>query len=88
MRQPWCSCCTREVEDTLHVMQQCPEAREVWMKLIRPSQRQVFFAVDLREWCKMNLRIQVEDNTSKCCDMFAVLCWAIWKHRNESVRGP
>ncbi|XP_054801608.1 uncharacterized protein LOC129305663 [Prosopis cineraria] len=83
--QPWCSCCPEEFEDTLHVMRQCPEAKEVWMKLLRPSQRRAFFTTDLREWCKMNLKIQVTVNNFKWCDLFAVLCWAIWKRRNERV---
>ncbi|XP_054813234.1 uncharacterized protein LOC129313861 [Prosopis cineraria] len=33
----------------------------------------------------MNLKIQVTVNNFKWCDLFAVLCWAIWKRRNERV---
>ncbi|KAK8612290.1 hypothetical protein V6N13_092406 [Hibiscus sabdariffa] len=50
-----CSYCGTVVEDTLHVLWDCPAATAIWSTVIKPGLMGEFCSLDTRKWLHMNL---------------------------------
>lgn len=56
---PMCSRCSSQVEDTLHVLCDCIEARKVWRHFLTSSLIHDFFTCDIEDWLLKNLYEEV-----------------------------
>lgn len=79
---PGCQRCLADKEDAIHEVCDCPDQKEVWLKLIPPDLHQSFFSMGLREWLTMNLmykgRSILEAKWPAC---MALTSWKLWKWR-------
>ncbi|XP_028757801.1 uncharacterized protein LOC114716907 [Neltuma alba] len=82
---PECVCCEQAIEDSLHVLRDCPDIKSLWVSLIKPGWVNRFFGCNIQEWCSMNLRENCGRDGGQWRDLFAVTCWLIWKRRNEKM---
>lgn len=77
--QMLCSICANEEESIVHSLTLCPFAKQCWMTL-----RQ-----DIRWNQVSDFRVWIQDlwteGTAKQCAESVVLCWAIWRARNDWV---
>jgi ribonuclease HI len=85
---PWCNHCVDVVEDTLHVLRDCPLAKSVWCNLLNDEARDCFFTAALADWTGLNLRRQLGRNDSRnwSC-VWATNCYYLWLWRNREVHG-
>jgi hypothetical protein len=60
--EPWCTHCVDIIEDTLHVLRDCPLAKSVWCNLLNNDTREFFFAAELKDWIHMNLQQELGRN--------------------------
>lgn len=77
---PTCSRCRSTVEDTMHVLRDCPIAQEVWRVLRATEANTNFFSRQGKEWISDNL-----EKGSQWSTIFSVSCWWLWKWRNLSL---
>ncbi|MFQ6624568.1 hypothetical protein Gotur_003309 [Gossypium turneri] len=79
-----CSICGHEFEDLVHVLRDCPPAKEVWRLVIPNQLKQRFFSVSFQDWLILNLcfheRLQDYGLVWSC--LFGLVAWRIWKNRN------
>ncbi|KAK8705301.1 hypothetical protein V6N13_048905 [Hibiscus sabdariffa] len=75
-----CSNCGATVEDTLHVLCECPVATAIWSMVIKPELLEEFYSLDLREWLCLNL-------DGICCfpGKLSTLGHHVWLHIVESL---
>ncbi|XP_028785522.1 uncharacterized protein LOC114741426 [Neltuma alba] len=57
----------------------------MWLSVIKPSMEARFFGCNLKDWCCINLRNQNGDGHGPWREVFVVICWLLWKRRNERV---
>ncbi|CAN1787168.1 Putative ribonuclease H protein At1g65750 [Linum perenne] len=74
-----CQRCRIGIEDTLHVIQDCRGAREVWSYFIPPDLNTYFFSNSLQDWLLKGLK-HPEFNLT-----FGIVIWILWKARNEAT---
>ncbi|OMO65780.1 reverse transcriptase [Corchorus capsularis] len=81
---PSCKQCGAANENTLHVLRDCPHAKEVWNHWVGASDTN-FFRCSEAQWWNANL---IDQKNRLIGDwpwslIFAVTAWRIWKWRNE-----
>ncbi|KAA3485757.1 reverse transcriptase [Gossypium australe] len=79
-----CSRCGHDVEDIMHVLRDCPTAKDVWT-LVVPSEKQSrFFSDSLHNWLSYNLscHLKLQDKGITWSCLFGILAWRLWKNRN------
>ncbi|CAN1159679.1 hypothetical protein LINPERHAP2_LOCUS22864 [Linum perenne] len=74
-----CHRCRDYIKDTLHVIQDCQVAREVWTAFIPPELASHFFSDRLQGWLQNGLQ---HKNFGMS---FGIIIWIIWKARNEAI---
>ncbi|CAA0837270.1 Polynucleotidyl transferase- ribonuclease H-like superfamily protein [Striga hermonthica] len=79
-----CGACG-QLETTLHVLRDCPQARMLWDILIPRSHRIEFFSLDLRPWLWCNLLDARVVDLVEWATIFSTACWRIWIWRNMAV---
>ncbi|KAK8647295.1 hypothetical protein V6N13_121040 [Hibiscus sabdariffa] len=47
--------CGASLEDTLHVLRDCPVAVRIWSMVVKPELLDEFFSLTLRDWLSLNL---------------------------------
>ncbi|KAK2448079.1 TMV resistance protein N [Trifolium repens] len=74
-----------DVEETiLHVLRDCPLAKDIWLSVIPLHDRGVFFMGELKTWMSFNLNNSVCWNaTVDWCDFWALVCHCLWTWRNK-----
>ncbi|KAA3472023.1 reverse transcriptase [Gossypium australe] len=79
-----CPTCGHSVEDLMHVLRDCPTAKEVWMLVLPNQLQQRFFSTSFLDWLILNLcfheSLQGSGTTWSC--LFGLIAWRIWKNRN------
>ncbi|XP_074267339.1 uncharacterized protein LOC141590668 [Silene latifolia] len=84
---PLCPRCLTGDETTDHLLRSCPFSTELWMQLGMPLAYDSFFYSSFTRWVSDNVR-----NTSAIASndwpmKSAIVCWWIWKWRNNVVFG-
>ncbi|MCH79274.1 putative non-LTR retroelement reverse transcriptase [Trifolium medium] len=85
---PWCNHCVDIVEDTMHVLRDCPLAKGVWCNLLNGAARDSFYAANREDWMKLNTSQdlgKVSANSWSC--VWAVGCHFLWLWRNREAHG-
>jgi hypothetical protein len=62
--EPWCRHCVDVVEDTMHVLRDCPLAKSIWCNLLNNEAREFFFSSALDDWITMNMRKECGRNSN------------------------
>ncbi|CAJ2650297.1 unnamed protein product [Trifolium pratense] len=79
-----CEYCGDKEETTLHVMRDCPKAREVWTYVVPLSLRGIFFMGDLQHWIGFNLNSNSQRRGREdWSDFWALSCHCLWMWRNK-----
>jgi ribonuclease HI len=83
---PWCSHCVDIVEDTLHVLRDCPLAKSVWCNLLTSNGRSTFFTGTIKDWVLLNLHQNLGKNMDRdwSC-VWATCCYFLWTWRNREA---
>ncbi|XP_045810455.1 uncharacterized protein LOC123904892 [Trifolium pratense] len=85
---PWCKHCVDIVEDTMHVLRDCPLAKVIWCNLMNGLAGATFYAANLHDWITMNLQQdlgRVKAGIWSC--VWAVGCHFLWLWRNREAHG-
>ncbi|PNX81608.1 ribonuclease H [Trifolium pratense] len=86
--EPWCNHCVDVVEDTLHVLRDCPLAKSVWCNLLNGKDKDWFFTAALDEWIILNMKKQLgRDNNLSWASVWATSCHFLWLWRNRETHG-
>jgi ribonuclease HI len=81
-----CNFCSDIEESILHVMRDCPKAREVWRYLLPTSQTFHFYNANFQEWVNFNLSNDMHwKGSGNWCDIWAISCHCLWNWRNKEL---
>ncbi|KAL1536303.1 hypothetical protein AAHA92_28978 [Salvia divinorum] len=79
-----CGMCGLYMENRLHMLHDCLDARRTWEGLHKFCDLEWFFnpSLHLNDWiiCNISSKLQAGSGV-KCCTIFGVGCWNIWKKR-------
>ncbi|XP_061370519.1 uncharacterized protein LOC133313201 [Gastrolobium bilobum] len=78
-----CPRCNMAGEDVDHVFRSCQWSQEVWSYWIEKNELPYFLMADLEFWLDNNLNRKERNMAWRL--KFGVICWLIWKHRNDLV---
>ncbi|KAK9010379.1 hypothetical protein V6N11_036890 [Hibiscus sabdariffa] len=84
-----CARCQSEIETIVHVLRDCPQARQVWEAVVVPAQLATFFSLPFSDWilqCVTNVA-NVGTGDERWAARFATVCWLIWKQRCNTIFG-
>lgn len=71
-----CGRCNGHLETCLHMVRDCSEAKEVWLKLLPPNFISKFFSIHLREWLEWNLlNAELKELFTNWARRVAICCW-------------
>ncbi|CAN1779457.1 Putative ribonuclease H protein At1g65750 [Linum perenne] len=73
-----CSTCQDPNEDVLHIIRDCPAAREVWALIGGFDLTSVHWREQRQAW-------MIHYLSSANSLLFGLVCWCLWKSRNERV---
>ncbi|KAK2382454.1 TMV resistance protein N [Trifolium repens] len=86
--EPWCNHCMDIVEDTMHVLRDCPLAKGVWCNLLNATARDSFYNSNLEDWICMNLHKDLGKVTDvRWGNVWAIDCHVLWLWRNRECHG-
>jgi ribonuclease HI len=81
-----CAFCGDAEETILHVMRDCPRAKEIWSCVISIHDRAVFFMSEFNQWMELNLHNSVPWNgVGRWSDFWALCCHCLWSWRNKEL---
>ncbi|CAN1156119.1 Putative ribonuclease H protein At1g65750 [Linum perenne] len=72
---PHCPLCPGQIENTLHILRDCPFASSVWTELGIYDQTEALWSDNLNSWLAKLL-----NSEKNLC--FGNVCWILWKERN------
>ncbi|KAJ6901416.1 hypothetical protein NC651_019242 [Populus alba x Populus x berolinensis] len=80
--------CQSSIETILHVVRDCPAARNIWRRLVEPQHHSTFFNASLMSWLLHDLaNTAVMRDGSQRATILGVTIWMVWKARNQKVFG-
>ncbi|WCJ38142.1 Polynucleotidyl transferase ribonuclease H-like superfamily protein [Euphorbia peplus] len=81
-----CSICNRDPETTLHILRDCPKAKQVWSSFIPNSLLSYWFNLNLQDWIMYNLNsFKHPDFLKDWKVFFSHTIWWIWRWRCISI---
>ncbi|XP_054790038.1 uncharacterized protein LOC129295539 [Prosopis cineraria] len=81
-----CSWCNSTVESSLHVLRDCTDTGQLWGSVINTRYQRDFFNLrTIDDWISWNLKQGKKLEFQMNNGLFMVLCWNIWKRRNERI---
>lgn len=81
-----CHRCTEKKEDIDHILRRCPNAEEVWNRVVPGITNSSWWDIPFTEWMSTNLRKgEPTGNIRNWAEAFAIVCWWIWRWRNDEV---
>ncbi|KAH9804404.1 putative ribonuclease H protein [Citrus sinensis] len=84
--EPSCERCGAGLENTIHVLRDCPYSKAVWLRLLRGNNHQYFFQSNLADWMSANLQVQSTSVGNKLWRViFGVAIWRLWFWRNRFI---
>jgi len=81
-----CGFCGNIIENSLHVLRDCPLVMPMWLNVVPVNMRDRFFIGDLNHWIAFNMRneagwmLEVDWK-----DFWAMACHCLWYWRNKEV---
>jgi ribonuclease HI len=79
-----CVHCGNKEETALHVMRDCPIAKEVWTGAITLQDRGLFFIGDFKHWISVNLNNMIHwSGRGAWCELWSMSCYYLWTWRNR-----
>ncbi|KAK8983129.1 hypothetical protein V6N11_057883 [Hibiscus sabdariffa] len=84
-----CASYQSEIETIVHVLRDCPRARQVWEAVVAPAQIAAFFSLPFSDWilqCVPTVA-NVGVGDERWAARFATICWLIWKQRCNTIFG-
>ncbi|KAL4283171.1 hypothetical protein GQ457_16G011860 [Hibiscus cannabinus] len=84
-----CASYQSEAETIIHVLRDCPRARQVWEAVVPSSQLVPFFSLSFSDWIMQCVRIiaNIGLGDDRWPARFATICWLIWKQRCNVIFG-
>ena len=83
-----CISCNHDVEDSLHVSQDCAEVKSLWLSLVKSSFRLIFFKCDVWQWCFIiNFNEKVEHCEGNWKEIFNLLLLYVVLFGNVAMKG-
>ena len=71
-----CVCCPGSIEDTLHILQDCNRAWEVWRRMVPSTQMATFMGeTEVRDWLEMDISSTVAVNGYIWGIWFSIICY-------------
>ncbi|KAK4274299.1 hypothetical protein QN277_017543 [Acacia crassicarpa] len=81
-----CLHCYQGVEDQLHILRDCPYARNIWLALISPRYTSTFFSLSINDWMELNLTEEVGVTMRGVwSQLWGVTVWLLWNWRNRAI---
>ncbi|KAK4258548.1 hypothetical protein QN277_004989 [Acacia crassicarpa] len=81
-----CPVCKVDLETLLHVLRDCPGTHELWRQIVPSHLWNTFTSLDLDSWMRWNLTSRGGSQKSEeWKQLFAIICWWLWKRRNSFV---
>ncbi|XP_056690476.1 uncharacterized protein [Spinacia oleracea] len=81
-----CMCCQNVTEDSIHILRDCPKAREVWEHFGISTN---FFTTPLHQWIQSNLTHPPPPPHNQITlpwrTLFPSIIWTLWKRRNSII---
>ncbi|XP_056697347.1 uncharacterized protein [Spinacia oleracea] len=81
-----CMCCQNVTEDSIHILRDCPKAREVWERFGISTN---FFTTPLHQWLQSNLTHPPPPPHNQITlpwrTLFPSIIWTLWKRRNSII---
>ncbi|CAN1339419.1 Putative ribonuclease H protein At1g65750, partial [Linum perenne] len=74
-----CGICPGTHESCIHILRDCPLAKQVCEKTLGISRTYSFFSPSREEWWNSNL------TNDEAVNFFGNTCWVLWKTRNEHI---
>ena len=70
----------------LHVLRDCSQAKNLWLRVVPSKSQPIFFSHDLKEWILHNLenKLDIPCHGNWAC-FFGVATWRIWFFRNQFI---
>ncbi|EEF43440.1 conserved hypothetical protein [Ricinus communis] len=65
-----CMHCNQSEEDSLHAIRDCPFAKIIWQKLVKPDNQNGFFTLDTHSW--LSKYLSQKDPVGKLCLEFSL----------------
>ncbi|KAL2898889.1 hypothetical protein RDABS01_023971 [Bienertia sinuspersici] len=79
---PRCPQCQGDEETLIHMLRDCPVAREIWRQVGGSSRYNHFFQGDLNTWLVNNLKAEGLSYSNQWPTYFAITIWWTWRWRN------
>lgn len=79
---PTCDLCECEIEDIIHVLRDCVEARKVWDHF---NAKHELLVGTKDEWCKSNMLSRDPIFNLSWGEVFPFICYELWLARNMKV---
>jgi hypothetical protein len=84
--QAMCGYCGDVEETILHIMRDCPKAKELWAGAVTIPDRGRFFSGDLNHWISVNMNNAIQwTGRGAWCDFWATSCHCLWTWRNKEI---
>jgi hypothetical protein len=81
-----CDFCGDVEETILHVLRDCPRAREIWSCVITTNDRANFYMSEANHWIELNLHNTMHWNgEGSWSDFWVMCCHCIWSWRNKEL---
>ncbi|PNX60889.1 ribonuclease H [Trifolium pratense] len=75
-----CDSCGDVEETTLHVMRDCPRAKNIWNCVIPSKDKAISYMGDLQHWISFNIHNSMQwMGSGKWCDFWAYCCYCLWQ---------
>lgn len=82
-----CCICGASDETMLHPLRDCRVAKDIWLLVLPLHDTNNFFGLGLEDWLAKCLKDYKLKNVQGAWSspLFAIVCWLIWKQRNNDV---
>ncbi|KAE8663802.1 hypothetical protein F3Y22_tig00112888pilonHSYRG00055 [Hibiscus syriacus] len=80
---PSCPSCGESVENILHVVCDCPDAKITWLQILPSHDAGSFFSFSLLDWLNTNHKnlVGTIGNGYRWNNLFGIVMWRLWKNR-------
>ncbi|XVF33779.1 hypothetical protein REPUB_Repub18cG0000300 [Reevesia pubescens] len=80
-----CFRCGERDESIIHVLHDCKDSKQTWLKLNREACQMDFFHANLQDWLLSNLSAQKTHDNLPWMIIFSTIIWLLWYWRNKCL---